>query len=75
MSLASRLLVLILASFTLVIGFFVTFSLISGKESPFELFTKIEILKNLYLLFGILLIIGIIIFGVFLFFKEHFLRY
>jgi len=63
MSLASRILFLILAPLTLVIGFLVTFSLMSGKISPSELFTKIEIFTNLYLLLGI-----------FLFFKEHFLR-
>ncbi|NIM47314.1 MAG: hypothetical protein GTN40_04115 [Candidatus Aenigmarchaeota archaeon] len=71
MSLASRLLVLILASLTLLIGFLVTFSLMSGKLSPSQLFTKIEISTDLYLLFGTLLIIGILIFGFLLSLKQH----
>jgi len=71
MTLASRMIVLILISLTVLIGFFVTFSLISGKLSYPELFTKIEISTDSYLLFGILLLIGILIFGILLFLKEH----
>jgi len=71
MSLTSKLLVLILVSLTLLIGFLVTFSLISGKLSPSELFTKIEISTDLYLLFGILLLMGILIFGILLSLREH----
>ena len=71
MGLSSRLLVLVLASLTLLIGFFVTFSLTSGKISPSELFTKIEISTDLYLWFGVVLLIGILIFGVLLSLKQH----
>jgi len=71
MGLASRLLVLILASVTLLIGFFVTLSLKSGETSPSELFTKIEISTDLYLWFGVVLLIGILIFGILLSLRQH----
>jgi len=74
MGLGSKLLVLILIFFTLIIGFFVTFSLISDKITPSELFTKIEkieISTDLYMLFGIILILGFLIFGILLSLKQH----
>jgi hypothetical protein len=73
MNLATYFSVIILASVLLLTGFLVTFSLISGKLRPFDLFPKIETLTNNYLLMGVIVLAAIIIFGTFLFLKEKFL--
>ena len=73
MGLASKLTLMIIAPITILIGFIVTFSLISGKEKPFDLFSKVEILTNNYLLIGVFIFLGIIFFGFFLFLKDKFL--
>ncbi len=65
--------VIILASLLLLTGFLVTFSLMSGKMKPFDLFPKIEALTNNYLLMGAVVIATILIFGIFLVVKERLL--
>jgi hypothetical protein len=74
MNLASRSLVLILISLTLLIGFFVTFSLISGKMKYSDIFTKIETGMDWYLWLGIFILIGIFFFGIFLSLKQRILH-
>ena len=64
---------MILIPVTILIGFIVTFSLISGKQKPFDLFDNIKSFMNNYLLIGILILVVIIFFGLLLFLREKFL--
>ena len=63
MGLASRFVIMILVPVTILIGFIVTFSLMSGKEKPFDLFESVKILTNNYLIIGFIILIGIVFFG------------
>jgi hypothetical protein len=73
MGLASRFVLLIIIPITILIGFTITFSLISGEQKPFDLFNKVEILTNNYLLIGALILVGIVFFGFLLSLKEKLL--
>jgi uncharacterized BrkB/YihY/UPF0761 family membrane protein len=73
MGLTSKLMLSILVPITVLIGFIVTFSLISGKQKPFDLFSKIDAFMNNYFLIGIIILAVILTFGFFLFLKEKFL--
>lgn len=73
MSLWSRFALLIIVPIVILIAFTVTFSLISGKLEPFDLFSKIDILTNNYLMVGVFILAAILFFGFMLFLKEKFL--
>jgi len=73
MGLASKFMISILIPIVILIGFLVTFSLISGKQKPFDLFSKVEMLTSNYLLIGVIILAIILIFGFLLFLKERIL--
>jgi hypothetical protein len=75
MGLYSKMLVYVLASIALIVGILFTFTLVTGISKPFEFFSKIQLSISIYLLVGILLLAAILIFGIFIFFKEKFLGY
>lgn len=73
MGLASKFMLMIIVPITILIAFSITFSLISGKEKPFDLFNKVEYLTGNYLLMGVFILLAIVLFGLLLFLKEKFL--
>jgi uncharacterized BrkB/YihY/UPF0761 family membrane protein len=73
MGLGSKLMLMILVPITIMIGFSVAFSFMSGKLKPFDLFDYVKTLTGDYLLIGVFILLGIIFFGFFLFLKEKFL--
>jgi hypothetical protein len=75
MSLYSKMLVYVLVSIALIVGILFTFTLVTGISKPFEFFSKIQLSISIYLLVGLLLLAAILIFGIFIFFKEKFLGY
>jgi len=64
---------MILIPVTILIGFIVTFSLMSGKQQPLDLLGNIKSFMNNYLLIGVLILIVIVFFGLLLFLREKFL--
>jgi hypothetical protein len=72
MGLGSKFMLMILVPIVIIIGFSVTFSFISGKLKPFDLFGYVKTLTGDYLLIGVFILLGIIFFGFFLFLKEKF---
>jgi len=73
MGLGSKLMLMILVPITIMIGFSVAFSFMSGKLKPFDLFDYVNVIKGDYILIGVFILLGIVFFSFFLFLKEKFL--
>jgi len=73
MGLGSKFMLMILVPTVIIIGFSVTFSIISGNLKPFDILSKIELFTNNYLLIGVFILLAIIFFGFFLYLKEKFM--
>ncbi|OGI11960.1 hypothetical protein A3K64_00615 [Candidatus Micrarchaeota archaeon RBG_16_36_9] len=73
MGLGTRFILMILIPIVILIGFTATFSLIGGQQNPLELFNKVDILTNNYLMIGVLILIIIVFFGFVMFLREKLL--
>ena len=71
----SKLMFFTLVSVALIVGVLVTFSYVTGIDKPFDFLSRIRISVDPYLLIGSILLLAIIGFGAFIFFKEKFLGY